>query len=414
MTPDRRRDVAWLLVAALAVRLVALVVARAGGRFPEFWEYETIARRLLAGDGFVYRFMGIPHFAYVEPVYPWFVAAVYLVAGFHPTVVAVLQCAIAAALAPVVYAFARRTFDRRSAIAAGVLVALHPALAGYAVKLHPLSFDTLAIVVVALMLLDLLAAPDRRRTLAFGLAAGACVLMRPTVLVALVAAVVWLAWRRDRRVALPYVVIGLVIAAVVVTPWVVRNHARVDAVVLTRSHVGFNFWLGNHPGATGGEGDPTDPTGSRSLFDRAPTEFRERVLSQPDEISQDRVFWSEALGYVAREPVAFVARTVRKLVDFWWFAAYLGRRYATVEVIVYGLFYLGVAGLAMIGLLSSWRRPVPGQGDGIRIVLLIVVSMAVAQSLFYVQGRHRLAVEPLLIVLSGHGLATLIAYARRT
>lgn len=414
MTPDRRRDVAWLFLAALAVRLVALVVARASGRFPEFWEYETIARRLLAGDGFVYRFMGIPHFAYVEPIYPWFVAAVYLVAGFHPTLVAVLQSAIAAALAPVVYAFARRTFERRAAIAAGMLVALHPALAGYAVKLHPLSFDALAIAVVALTLLAVLDVPDRRRTLSFGLATGVCVLTRPTVLAAVVAALVWLAVRRDRRVALAHVVVGLVIAAVVVAPWTARNHARVGAVVLTRSHVGFNFWLGNHPGATGGEGDPTDPTGSRSLFDRAPPELRDRVLSQPDEISQDRVFWSEALGYIAREPVAFVERTVRKFVAFWWFPPYLGRRYATAEVVVYRFFYLGAAGLAVVGLVASRRRPPPGHGDGIRVALLIAVTMAVAQSLFHVQGRHRLAVEPLLVVLSGHGLISLIAYARRT
>jgi hypothetical protein len=32
----------------------------------------------------------------------------------------------------------------------------------------------------------------------------------------------------------------------------------------------------------------------------------------------------------------------------------------------------------------------------------LVVS-ALAQSLFYVEGRHRLAVEPLLLVLSGVG-----------
>lgn len=32
------------------------------------------------------------------------------------------------------------------------------------------------------------------------------------------------------------------------------------------------------------------------------------------------------------------------------------------------------------------------------------VSVAVGQAIFYVEGRHRLAVEPLLLVLAGQGL----------
>lgn len=409
---DRVRDIGWLFLAAFAARITVLAVARATGRFPEFWEYETIARNILAGEGFVYRLMGIPHVAYVEPVYPFFVTAVYFVAGFRLMVLGVLQSAVAAALAPVVYAFALRTFGRRSAIAAGALIALHPGLAGYASKLHPLSFDALAIALVALTLLRLLAAPNARGAALFGVATGVCVLTRPTVLVFVAATLVWLAVRRDRRILL-HAVAGIVIASAVVAPWAVRNYAHLGTFVLTRSHVGFNFWLGNHPGATGGEGDPTDPTGARSLFDRAPAEFRSRVLSQPDEIAQDRLFWSAALDYVAREPLAFMQRTARKFVEFWWFPAYVGRRYGTTEMLVYRVFYGGALALAVLGLLHAQRRPHAVEGHGVRVVLLGLVTIAAAQSLFYVQGRHRLAVEPLLMILSGHGLVTLVTACHR-
>jgi 4-amino-4-deoxy-L-arabinose transferase-like glycosyltransferase len=402
-----------LFLVALVARLVALVVAHSTGRFPEFWEYEAIARSLLAGHGFVYRFMGIPHVAYVEPVYPSFVAATYLVAGFRPAVLGVLQCGVAAALAPIVYALARRTFDRPSALAAGALVALHPALAGYATKLHPLTFDAVAMALVALTLLRLLAVPDRCRALAFGLATGLGILTRPTILAAAGVTLVWVLVRRDRKV-LTNVLLGLAVAGLVVAPWVVRNYAHLGALVLTRSHVGFNFWLGNHPGATGGEGDPEDPTGTRSLFDRAPAAFRARVLSEPDEIAQDRVFWAEALAYVAREPGEFAGRTLRKFLDFWWFPPYVGRRYAAAEVVVYRVFYVVLLTLAVLGLLRARRHPLAGQGDGIRVVLLMLLTTAVAQSLFHVQGRHRLAVEPLMIVLSGHGLAALAAGCQRS
>ena len=48
-------------------------------------------------------------------------------------------------------------------------------------------------------------------------------------------------------------------------------------------------------------------------------------------------------------------------------------------------------------------------------VVLIVAALGVVsatQALFYVEGRHRLAVEPLLLVLSGVGLSRLASTAR--
>ena len=44
-------------------------------------------------------------------------------------------------------------------------------------------------------------------------------------------------------------------------------------------------------------------------------------------------------------------------------------------------------------------------------VVLIVVSAAIVpatQAVFYVEGRHRLAIEPLVLIMSGAGLVALI------
>ena len=394
-----------LFAGALAVRLLALGVAHATGRFPEFWEYETIARNLLAGHGFVYTHMGLERSAYVEPLYPFLVAGVYLVTGAGLWWLAAVQAVASAALAPVTYAFAARTFGPRAGIAAGALVAIDPGLVGYATKFHPLTFDALAIAVVGLALLALLDAPGWPRAALFGVALGACVLTRPTIAAVVPVVVVWLLWRRDRRRVVTHVVAGTVIAALIVAPWVVRNYLALDALVLTRSHLGFGFWLGNHPGAAGGEGDPADPTGDRSAFERASPELRARVFAARDEIAQDRIFRAEALRYVADEPLAFVARTLRKLGYFFWFPPYLGRRYPPAATAVYSAFYVVASMLALAGLWLTWRRPLAGQAHGVRIALLLVLTIALAQAVFYVQGRHRLGVEALILVFSGRALA---------
>jgi len=140
MTPPRTRLA--LFLAALVVRLAALGVAEASGRFPEVWEYDYLARNLLSGKGFVYFHMGIDYRAYVEPAYPFLVAGVYAVTGHSAFALGVVQCLISALVPLVVYELGRRTFGHAGAAAAGTLAAVHPGLAAYAVKFHPLVLDS--------------------------------------------------------------------------------------------------------------------------------------------------------------------------------------------------------------------------------------------------------------------------------
>ncbi|MBM4441154.1 MAG: glycosyltransferase family 39 protein [Candidatus Rokubacteria bacterium] len=395
-----------LFLLALAIRLGALVVAANTGTFPDFWEPDVLARNLLAGHGYVYPELGTWYRAYMEPLYPGLVAAVYLVTGFSVWALGLVQCVLGALLAPVVHALTRRTFGGAAAAAAGVLVAVHPGLAGYGVKFHPLVLDSLLLALVGLALVALLQTPSARGGLVFGGALGLCVLSRPTVLgfVALVVAGAMLARRRQ---GLPRALaIGIVTAAVVVAPWVVRNYRALDAFVLTRTNVGYVFWLGNHPGTTGGAGDPSDPQGNQSLFALAPPALYARVTAA-GEIEQNRILMAEALAYVRAEPAAFVGRYVRKLAYFWTFPPYGGKRYAGWQVTVYLAFYAALALAALAGLWRAWRHPVPGQGPGLAVAVLLPVTVAATQALFYIEGRHRLAIEALLAVPAGYAVAAL-------
>lgn len=405
MTLSWRRAAA-LFVLALATRLLALAVAVALRAFPEYWEPEVLARNVLEGRGYVYPALHTMYRAYMEPLYPGLVIGVYAATGGSAVALGVVQCLIAALLPLVIYAFTRGTFGEAAGVAAAGVVAVHPALTGYSVKFHPLVLDSVLLPFVALALLRLRQAPSRTNGALFGVAFGLCVLTRPTVLAFVAIAGIWLftspAWQDLRR---PFGA-GLVIAALIVTPWVVRNYLVLHTFVLTRTNVGYVFWLGNHPGTSGGAADPSDPTSTRSMFDSAPAALRERVLST-GEIEQNRIFLSEALGYVKEAPGAFVERWVRKIGYFWGVPPYSGKRYARWAISAYHAFYVGLVTAALAGLWSAWRRPVPGQGPGLALALLLSVSVSVAQALFYIEGRHRLGVEAILAVPAGLALARL-------
>ena len=405
MTSSWRRPAA-LLTFALAIRLLALAVSAVLGTFPEYWEPEVLARNVLEGHGYVYLKLHTTYHAYMEPLYPGFVIGVYAVSGRSTVALGVAQCLIAAFLPLVIYAFTRRTFGETAGIAAAVLVVVHPALTGYSVKFHPFVLDSLALPLVALALLRLYETPSRTNGLLFGVALGMCVLTRPTVLAfATIASVYLFASSAAQGVRRPLAA-GLLIAALIVTPWVARNYLVLHTFVLTRTNVGYVFWLGNHPGASGGAADASDPTSTHSMFDTAPMELRERVLSV-GEIEQNRIFLSEALGYVKEAPAEFVWRWLRKLGYFWSVAPYSGKRYARWQIVAYHAFYIGLVTAALAGIWSAWCRPVAGQGPGLALALLLPASVSVAQALFYIEGRHRLGVEAMLAVPAGLALARL-------
>ena len=52
-----------------------------------------------------------------------------------------------------------------------------------------------------------------------------------------------------RRNALAFLAIG----SLLLVPWTIRNYRAFDRVVITTAMAGANAWLGNHPGASGGQ-----------------------------------------------------------------------------------------------------------------------------------------------------------------
>jgi 4-amino-4-deoxy-L-arabinose transferase-like glycosyltransferase len=195
-----RRVLGALFLGALAVRLGALGVAMATGRFPEFWEYEPLSGNLIDGKGFLHVHFGTDYRAYAEPLYPRLVTGVYLITGHSTLALATVQCLLSALVTVVVYDVGRRTFGHRAGVVAGALVALHPGLAGYASKFHPLVLDTLFLSLVLLVVLRLVQEPAPGNAAVFGAALGGCVLTRPTILAFIPFALAWVTyWQRTRR-----------------------------------------------------------------------------------------------------------------------------------------------------------------------------------------------------------------------
>ena len=144
------------------------------------------------------------------------------------------------------------------------------------------------------------------------------------------------------------------------------------------------------------------------MLEAAPADFQARIAGA-SEVERMDIYRDAATTFAREQPVSAIGLYVTKLKAFWWGSDVTGQLYPGSWVLVYQLWYLPVLALALWGAWLGLRTRASQS-----VALLIVVGVALisaAQAVFYVEGRHRLAVEPLLLVLAGVGAAELASRA---
>lgn len=395
---------------ALAMRVMAAIVLD-GFRHPHLEEYDVVARNLLAGRGFTYGHHGIIYHSYIAPMHVWVSAASYWLTGSVGSVMG-LQIVVGTSQALVTSAVARRVFGGWLApLGAGILVALHPGLIVYsASRSHSLVFDALFFTLAILFALRLADRQTPMRALQLGLIVGLATLSRVTIVLFLPVSIAWLLMvtpRPSRPAIIRSSLIVCVCAAGVVAPWTIRTSALHEQFVLVRTTGTEMFWRGNNPNASG----TSHIAGGRTVFSMLPAEDARDLEQQPDELAQAEWFRDRAVAFILESPGDFVRLTLLKFYYFWWYAPTTGLLYPRAWLQSYMLYYVVTLVLAGAGV-SLAARIGKGRMAGALLIGSMLLVLSAFQSLFYVEGRHRWAVEPLILVFSGGGVASLLARPR--
>jgi 4-amino-4-deoxy-L-arabinose transferase-like glycosyltransferase len=221
------------------------------------------------------------------------------------------------------------------------------------------------------------------RVLIGGMLAGLAILTRPVMLFFLPFAAV-LAARRAPRLA-AWLVAG---ALLLVLPWTARNAVAYGRFVLVASEGGVTFWTGNHREAEG-EGD----LAANPRLKQLNREFRARHANQTEE-ELESIYYREALGFIANDPIRWIELVARKLFYTWIPIGPSYRLhsplYFLLSVTSYGL----LLPFAIFGAIRLWRdRRQPW-------TLWLLAGSAVLVCLaFFPQERFRIPViDPTLIV----------------
>jgi len=411
VTTRWRRDWLLLFAVALGLRITAGLVLD-GFRHPGLNEYEDIARSMVAGRGYRFYHLGVWYNSFAAPLFGWLCAGVYLLGGTVGVVVAI-QMVVSSGHAVLVAAMGERLFGSRAAgIAAGLLMAVHPGLIVYSsAKAHDLTFDALFFTLVLWMFWRLADRPSLARAIAAGCVVGIGAHSRGTTVVFLPIAGVWLLWRSaasEWRMLAGRWLVAALCAVAVITPWATRNILVNHAFVWMLTTDGESLWDGNNPNATG----HSYANPERIVLDMLPPADYKAMRAQPNEVAQSRWFRDQALAFIRDNPGAFVRITVLKFFYFWWFSPQSGTLYDRTWLLAYGAFYSGLLVLAVFGtraIVVSGNRETRSRAI---LLGLFMLGLSATQSLYYVEGRHRWAIEPLLLIVAGGGIAWCLSWWR--
>jgi hypothetical protein len=406
---------AWLLrpasaaAAAVGVR-AALTLWWGTWRSPQVFETEHMIRNWFEGRGYVYHFLGTDYRSYHSALpYDALYALVYWLGGGHPAGNLVVQWLFAALLCVAVWHVGLRLGGPVVAALGAWHAALHPGLVAYdATKLVQFSFDAALVALTLLAFVRWAEEPGGGRAAAAGLLTGLLMYERGTIGLFFPVALLWVKvvggvpWGRFARQVALY---GAV-AALLVVPWTVRNAVVQGRLVPMMSTTWVALWQGNNENATGTE----FTADGQPMKWSTPPELSRRLAGK-DEHEQMAAFRDAALTFIRTQPRRAAELYVHKVAYFWWSSPHTGIWYPARWKRVYEAWYLAFIGAAILGLVTLARGD-PARWAVAQLVFWLAVSFSAGQAVFYIGGRHRWTIEPLVGLLSAAGVWWLWQRAR--
>jgi len=371
--------------------------------------YLAWAERIAAGA-----FIGEEAF-YQAPLYPYLLAGLVRIFGSDVGVIRFVQAVAGAAGCVMVAAAAGRLFDRRVAWVAGLMMALYaPGIFYDGIVQKAALSNALTCVLVANVAWSQCQLGGWK-LLVLGVVTGLLCLTRENALVWLVVIFIWLVVNPDaldvggrvRRTAM--FVLGV---TATLLPACAHNAYISGQWSVTTFQAGPNFYIGNRAGADGRylpllRGHES-PEFERSDATRLAEQAVGRSLS-PGEVS---AYWFDrARADIAADPLRWVKLMAVKtlmVINAYEVAdaesLVVHARSSYVLSVLSRVWHFGVLfPMGVVGMVMAWRR---GKPVGVFAVLAVVMIAAVAA--FFVLGRYRLPLVPILVPFAAYGAVSVI------
>ena len=365
------------------------------------WEDTDIALNLLHTGEFKMMHRGIYDYCFQFPVFS-FIQFLIFKMGLGLPSISVFQVLISSAIAYLLYYIIFGFIDlfdfpiwvkiEKEIIAfwSAAAFLMHPPISYYQiVNIHPFTLDQFFFFLIIFLVIRFIKEKKISTLILLGAAMGMGALSRSTLLIVWVPVIIIFFNYFSFKKALKYTFIVTALSMIVLFPWIYRNYNIYNKLLITTT-TGEIIWKGSIHGSDGGN----HLTDGRHYLDVLTNKEKEQI-DKMDVLQRQNFFFSKYFDILKNDPAQIVKMYFVKLKNFWWFRSQLGIDYSQSlqnYLMYYKLGYIVILIGAIAGIILL--------GKNILYLLSFPLVLSLLQSVFYVETRHRMVIEPFLIFLT--------------
>jgi tetratricopeptide (TPR) repeat protein len=368
--------------------------------------YDEWAQRIAAGD-----WLGQDVF-YQAPLYPYFLGVLQFIFGHDLWLIRFIQIILGSVSCAVIYLVGEKLFSRNAGIAAGLILACYAPAVFFDGLIEKSILDLLLLTVLIYLLLGLNGTRHWAKWLGAGAVLGLLGLCRENALILVPVVALWIALGLSKQPFLmrarwlAWFFAGLLL---VLLPVGLRNLSVGGEFQLTTSQFGPNFFIGNNAAADGTYGSVRKVIREAQLEGPDAKRLAERAVGRelkPGEVSG---YWfNQSRDYIKSRPTDWLrllglkwllvwnSREIEDSDDF-----YIYQRWSSLLALLGRINHFGIlATIAALGVMLTWR-----QWRRLWLLHAMMLSLAASIALFYVFGRYRFPLVPLLALFAGAAIS---------
>jgi 4-amino-4-deoxy-L-arabinose transferase-like glycosyltransferase len=402
---------------AFALRmLISYLQSRTGPNpvrsgIPYGFELGNVAKAIAEGKGFSSPLHTVDTgpTVWFTPIYPYMVAGILKIWGIYSDmsriIIQTMNCAFASLTIIPIHEIAKRAFGGRVAVAAAWAWAFLPTALYYPIVWV---WDTaLLALIFSLIFWATLELREKHGVLAwagYGALWAVGVLVNPSILSVFPFLLGWLGLEA-RKAAAPWakpVTAALLVFAIFLVPWTIRNYRVFGKFIVLRSNFGLELWLGNNPGVPDSLAQWQHPNSDLEEAGKYKSMGEIAYMAEKEH---------EAFAYMRTHPGHTLNLIFRRFETNWlafsdspadvWNN---GDLYSRSFLALNGLLSL----LCLLGVLFASRASIP-ETFPFAIVLLVFPLIFY---LVHASSRYRFPIDPIMLILATTAVAQLISLAK--